>query len=148
LALLICRIIPAARWRSAWATALAELARVDKKLATRKGGATLGSVVAAENPAQAFLDATLMGQRAIIEALVTVRPRRAGKGRLKRDHTGREVIDLSTVVIQWQPVRPRVRRRAGLGQRCPAGPLARLALAFKVARALSGPPSLVITVPG
>jgi hypothetical protein len=43
-----------------------------------------------------------MAQRAVIDALCTVRLRRAGKGRLKRDHTGQEVIDPATVVINWR----------------------------------------------
>jgi hypothetical protein len=43
-----------------------------------------------------------MSQRAVIDALCTVRLRRAAKGRLKRDHTRREVIDPSTVDIEWR----------------------------------------------
>lgn len=52
--------------------------------------------------ARAFREASLMAQRAVIDALCTVRLRRAGKGRLKRCHTGREVINPATVVIDWK----------------------------------------------
>lgn len=52
--------------------------------------------------AQTFREASLMAQRAVIDALCTLRLRRAGKGRLKRCHTGREVIHPATVVIDWK----------------------------------------------
>jgi site-specific DNA recombinase len=59
-------------------------------------------VLTAPDPAQAFREASLMAQRAVIDALCTVRLRLSGKARLKRDHTGREVINPATVVIDWK----------------------------------------------
>jgi hypothetical protein len=38
----------------------------------------------------------------VIEALVTVRLRRAGRGRLRRDSEGVERIDPATVDIDWK----------------------------------------------
>ncbi|MGO9157845.1 recombinase family protein [Mycobacterium sp.] len=95
-------IIDGRRWRSAKEKVQAKLREIDKKLATRKGGAALGKIAEAPDPAQAFREASLMGQRAVIDALCTVRLRRAGKGRLKRDLSGREVIDPASVVIDWR----------------------------------------------
>jgi hypothetical protein len=44
-----------------------------------------------------------MGQRAVIDALCTVRLHRQPKGRLKRDPVSRrEVIDPATVDIDWK----------------------------------------------
>lgn len=94
--------IDARRWRSAKERVQAELTEIDKKLATRTGGAALGAVAGAADPAKAFLDASLMGQRAVIDALAVVRLRKGRMGRLKRDSTGREVIYPDTVVIDWR----------------------------------------------
>jgi DNA invertase Pin-like site-specific DNA recombinase len=80
----------------------AELREVEKQRARRRGGAALEQVAAAPDPAQAFREATLMGQRAVIDALCVVRLKRAARGRLRRDREGREVIDPSTVVIDWR----------------------------------------------
>jgi site-specific DNA recombinase len=81
----------------------AKLREIDKKLATRKGGAALGKITESPDPAQAFREASLMAQRAVIEALCTVRLHRQPKGRLKRDPlTRQEVIDPATVGIDWR----------------------------------------------
>ncbi len=95
-------IIDGRRWRSAKAKVEAKLREVDKKLATRKGGAALGKIAESPDPAQAFREASLMAQRAVIDALCTVRLRRQPRGRLKRNREGREVIDPATVDITWK----------------------------------------------
>jgi site-specific DNA recombinase len=96
-------IVDGRRWRSAKDHVQAKLREIDKKLATRKGGAALGKIAESPDPAQAFREASLMAQRAVIDALCTVRLRRQPKGRLKRDpFTRREVIDPATVDIGWR----------------------------------------------
>jgi DNA invertase Pin-like site-specific DNA recombinase len=95
-------IIDGPRWRSAKEKVAAKLREVDKKLATRKGGAALGKIAESADPAQAFREASLMAQRAVIDALCTVRLHRQPKGRLKLDAEGRERIHPSTVDIDWK----------------------------------------------
>lgn len=58
----------------------AEMTVVESRLAEHRTGPALGEVLGAPDPAQAFLDATLMGQRAVIDALCTVRLRRGTRG--------------------------------------------------------------------
>jgi hypothetical protein len=85
------------------AQTIAVMGKPGKKLATRKGGAALGKIAEAHDPAQAFRDASLMGQRAIIDVLAEVRLHRQPRGRMKRDPvTRREVIDPATVDIDWK----------------------------------------------
>lgn len=91
-------IIDGKRWRSAKQRVQADLAEVDKRLAARRGGAALGVLAGAPDPAEAFRDASLMGQRAVIDSLVFVRLRRAARGRLPRG----VFIDPDTVDIQWR----------------------------------------------
>ncbi|MGH3556407.1 recombinase family protein [Mycobacterium sp.] len=95
-------LIDAAEYKEGKERVNAELREIDKKLATRKGGAALGRIAGSTDPAQAFLEASLMAQRTVIEALVTVRLHRQPKGRLKRDAEGRERIDPATVDIDWK----------------------------------------------
>jgi site-specific DNA recombinase len=96
-------IIDGRRWRSAKENVQARLREIDQKLATRKGGAALGKIAESPDPAQAFLEASLMAQRAVIDAVCTVRLHRQPKGRLKRNPvTRREVIDPATVDIDWK----------------------------------------------
>ena len=47
------------------------------------GGATLSKVAAAPDPAQAFREASLMAQRAVIDVLCVVRLKRAARGRMR-----------------------------------------------------------------
>jgi site-specific DNA recombinase len=96
-------IIDGRRWKSAKEKAAAKLREIDKKLATRKGGAALGKIAESPDPALAFREASLMAQRAVIDALCIVRLHRQPKGRLKRDAVSRrEVIDPATVDIRWR----------------------------------------------
>ncbi len=95
-------IIDGRRRKAAKENVAAKLHEVDKKLATRKGGAALGKIAESPDPAQAFWEASLMAQRAVTDALCTVRLRRAGRGRLKRDREGHEIIDPSTIGIEWR----------------------------------------------
>lgn len=66
----------------------------------------MGTVATAPDPAEAFLEASLMGQRAIINALCVVRLHNGTRGRLRRDREGREVIDPSTLDFEWRQVTP------------------------------------------
>ena len=90
--------IDAKRWKSAKQHVQAELAEIDKKLAARRGGAALGALLSAPDPAKAFQGASLMGQRAVIDALCEVRLRRAKRGRLPAG----EFIDPDTVDVEWK----------------------------------------------
>ena len=91
-------IIDGPRWRSAKEKVAAQLRDVDKKLAAGLGGAALGAVAGAADPAQAFRDASLMAKRSVIDALCTVRLRRATKGRMPSGMW----IDYTTVDIAWR----------------------------------------------
>jgi site-specific DNA recombinase len=96
-------LIDAAEYKEGKERVNAELREVDKKLATRRGGAALGKIAESPDPARAFREASLMAQRAVIEALVTVKVRRQPRGRMKRSLvTGREEIDPATVDIDWK----------------------------------------------
>jgi hypothetical protein len=63
-------IIDGRRSRSAKENVQAKLGEIDKKRATRKGGAALGKIAESPDPAQAFREASLMAQRAVIDASV------------------------------------------------------------------------------
>jgi site-specific DNA recombinase len=91
-------LIDAKRWRSKKSKIVAELATVDKQLAGRRGGAALGAILSAPDPAKAFRGAPLMGQRAVIDALAVVRLRRAARGRLPHG----VYIDPETVDVDWR----------------------------------------------
>ncbi|WP_445168780.1 recombinase family protein [Mycolicibacterium sp. Dal123E01] len=95
-------LIDAAEYKEGKERVNAELREIDKKLATRKGGAALGRIAGSSDPAQTFLEASLMAKRSVIEALVAVRLHRQPKGRMKRDAEGRERINPATVDIQWR----------------------------------------------
>ncbi|MFC7956913.1 MULTISPECIES: hypothetical protein [Nocardiaceae] len=58
----------------------AEMADVDRQLAARRSGSALGETAAADNSAEAFEAASLMGQRAIIDAHCEVRLRPGTRG--------------------------------------------------------------------
>lgn len=62
----------------------------------------LGKMTEAPDPAHAFREASLVGQRAVIESLCTVRPRRQPRGRMRSGLDGLAVFDTSTVVIDWR----------------------------------------------
>jgi site-specific DNA recombinase len=95
-------IIDGRRWKAAKEKVAVKLQEVDRKLATRKGGAALGKIAESPDPAQAFRDASLMGQRAVIDALCTVRLQRAPRGRMRTGHDGLPVFDTNTVIIDWK----------------------------------------------
>ncbi|AFJ36980.1 recombinase family protein [Mycobacterium sp. MOTT36Y] len=90
--------IDAKRWKAAKQRVQVELAEVDQKLAARRGGAALGSILSAPDPAAAFRGASLMAQRSAIDALAVVRLRRAGRGRLPAEL----YIDPTTVDVDWR----------------------------------------------
>jgi len=62
-------IIDGRRWRSTKQNAQAKLREIDKKLATRKGGAALARSPSHPIPLRRFGGPTLMAQRAVIDAL-------------------------------------------------------------------------------
>ncbi len=64
----------------------AELKVVESQLAAHRAGPALGDVLNSSDPAQAFLDASLMVQRAVIAALCTVRLHRGTRGSRTFDH--------------------------------------------------------------
>lgn len=76
----------------------AELQQVESQLATMTNTAAIGNLAGAADPAAAFRAASVMGQRAIIDALAEVRIRRAPKGRRVK---GWE-FDPTTLVINWK----------------------------------------------
>jgi len=80
------------------ATIIAELSGIESKLAAMTSGAALGNLAAAADPAAAFRTASIMGQRAIIDALCTVRLQRVPRGRPGRGRT----FDTSSVIIEWK----------------------------------------------
>ena len=80
------------------ATIMAELSGIESKLTAMTSGAALGNLAAAADPAAAFRTATVMGQRAIIDSLCTVRLQRVPRGRPGRGCT----FDTSSVVIDWK----------------------------------------------
>jgi len=80
------------------ATIMAELSGIESKLAAMTSGAALGNLAAAADPAAAFRAASIMGQRAIIDALCTVRLQRVPRGRPGRGCT----FDTSSVIIEWK----------------------------------------------
>jgi hypothetical protein len=80
------------------ATIMAELSGIESKLAAMTSGAALGNLAAAADPAAAFRAASIMGQRAIIDALCTVRLQRVPRGRPGRGRT----FDTSSVIIEWK----------------------------------------------
>ncbi len=95
-------IIDGKRWKSAKERVQVELREIDQKLANRKGGAALGKIASAPDPAQAFREASLMSQRAVIDALVTVKVRRQPRGRTCNGPDGLPIFDTSTVDIEWK----------------------------------------------
>ncbi|BCI54681.1 serine recombinase [Mycolicibacterium litorale] len=70
----------------------AELKGVESQLAAHRTGPALGDVLGAPDPAQAFLDSTLMAQRAVIAALCTVR--------LHKGTRGSRTFDYATVTVE------------------------------------------------
>jgi site-specific DNA recombinase len=66
-------LIDGYRYASATERARAELSAIERQVAAHSSGAVLGAMLSAPNPAAAFLDAQLMSQRAVVEALCVVR---------------------------------------------------------------------------
>lgn len=91
-------LIDARRWRAKKQKLEAQLAEVDKVLASHTGASALDAIAAAPDPAEAFLRSTLMRQRAIIDAICTVRLRKTRRGRLP----GGEVIAPDSVFFDWR----------------------------------------------
>lgn len=66
-------LIDGQRYATATAKVRAELTTVERRIAATNTGSALGTVLSAPDPGKAFLDATLMQQRAVIDALAVVR---------------------------------------------------------------------------
>lgn len=88
-------LIDARRWRTKKQKINAQLAEVDRKLkAMQPGGGALGDVLAAPDPAKAFMAASLMARRSVIDALCTVR--------LQRGTRGSKTFNPKTIHIEWR----------------------------------------------
>ncbi|GAS90491.1 recombinase family protein [Mycolicibacterium brisbanense] len=88
-------IIDGLRWRTAKEKVNAQLSEVDRKIkAATPGSGALGDVLAAPDPAEAFLSASLMARRSVIEALAEVR--------LRRGTRGSKTFDPNTVRVEWR----------------------------------------------
>lgn len=88
-------VITGRQLREASEKVTAALAKADRELrALVPGGTPLGGVLTAPDPASAFLDASLMGRRSVIDALCEVR--------LMRGSRGSKTFDHNTVRIQWR----------------------------------------------
>lgn len=72
----------------------ADLDQVTQKMSGQRTGAALGAALASEDPAAAFLSASLEGQRAILDSLAVVR--------LHKGLKGRRVFDPDSVSIDWR----------------------------------------------
>ena len=77
----------------------AELDKVGGDLAAKMRGTALGELVDAPNPGEAFLDATLDRQRAIVDALATVTIHPGRRGRPAGWKPGDPYVDLDSVAI-------------------------------------------------
>ncbi|MCA2356759.1 recombinase family protein [Mycobacterium intracellulare] len=82
-------------YREATAKVHAKLAEAERKVAAmHPGGSALGDVLASPDPVAAFLSASLMGRRSVIDALCEVR--------LRRGTRGSKTFDPNTVRIEWR----------------------------------------------
>lgn len=82
-------------YREATAKVHAKLAEAERKVAAMQpGGSALGGVLASPDPATAFMSASLMGRRSVIDALCEVR--------LRRGTRGSKAFDPSTVRVEWR----------------------------------------------
>ncbi|KWX25635.1 recombinase [Mycolicibacterium wolinskyi] len=88
-------IIDGLRWRTAKEKVNAQLSEVDRKIrASTPGGGALGDMLAAPDPAEAFLAGSLMARRSVIDALCEVR--------LRRGTRGSKTFDPNTVRVEWR----------------------------------------------
>lgn len=88
-------VITGRQLREASEKVTAALTKADRELrALAPGGTTLGGVLTAPDPTAAFLDASLMGRRSVIDALCEVR--------LMRGTRGSKTFDPNTVRLQWR----------------------------------------------
>ena len=82
------------RYKAARDRGEAELTRLQRDLATAQAHSGASSVLMAPDPAQAFLDAPLAAQRAVIDLLAIVRVRKG----MRYSRT----FDPSTVAVEWK----------------------------------------------
>ncbi|MCB0914357.1 MAG: recombinase family protein [Actinobacteria bacterium] len=85
-------VIDGPRWRTATEKVKASLATVERRMVNSTNAAS--GVLTAPDPVQAFTDASLDQQRAVIDTLMTVT--------LHRGVRGRKAFDPDSVVIEWQ----------------------------------------------
>lgn len=74
-------LIDGRRYKAKMERIAAEIEQVQARMAKASNNTALAAIMAADDPAQAFLDASLMMRRAIIDALVEVEIHRAPRGR-------------------------------------------------------------------
>ncbi|WHU48673.1 recombinase family protein [Gordonia sp. L191] len=71
-----------------------DLSAVERKIAAHPSSSALGDVVAADDPAEAFLTAPLMAQRSVIDALCVIK--------LHKGTRGSRTFNPETVQIEWR----------------------------------------------
>ena len=88
-------LIDARRWRTKKDKIDAQLVEVERKLkAMQPGSGALADVLAAPDPAEAFMAASLMGRRSVIDTLCEVK--------LQRGTRGSKTFDPNTVGVDWR----------------------------------------------
>lgn len=85
-------LIDGKRYRAKMDRIAAEIEQVQTRMGRASNNAALAEIMASDDPPKAFLDASLMIRRAVIDALVTVHVHRAPRGRKEFDRTSVEVI--------------------------------------------------------
>ena len=87
-------LIDGQRYRIATEKVQVELAEVERRIAEASGTSAAAGVLTADDPAQAFREASLMRRRAVVDALVEVTLTEAPRGS--------RTFDPSTVRIRWK----------------------------------------------
>ncbi|MGJ6122707.1 recombinase family protein [Mycolicibacterium sp. Y3] len=87
-------VIDGLRHRAATDRVTAELRTAERQLAGHRTGSALGEVLSSPDPVAAFLAASLMARRSIIDALCVVR--------LRRGTRGSKLFDSNTVDVEWR----------------------------------------------
>lgn len=88
--------------KAASATLREKLDEAEGALAARVRGDAVASLVAAPDPGQAWLDAPLGRQRAVLDALMKVTLHKSGKGRPAGWKPGESYFRPQTVAIEWR----------------------------------------------
>jgi DNA invertase Pin-like site-specific DNA recombinase len=84
-------LIDGRRFKAKMERIAAEMEQLQARTARASNNAALAEVMASDDPPQAFLDASLMIRRAVVDALVVVQVHRAPRGRKEFDQSSVEV---------------------------------------------------------